>query len=144
MKKSFSASLISLILTSNAFAESDNQCPKLNEIHRTPGEYSWTTTVPSWEGYFAEPLNAKGYSNKVKNFLQARWIQFTNLPSSPGYIQCDYAGDIGEEVIRFVQKGNKATQKPSDIAWTKVENLKFPSVQRECGGAAENCKFKQL
>ena len=68
-------------------------CPSLRDIQRTPGEYGWKSTHPGWSGQFFSPTNAKGASTHISTFLEARWIALNNLPTSPGYIQCDYLGN---------------------------------------------------
>lgn len=137
--------IVLLALMSPAMAnDTAATCPTIDSINRTPGVYSWNSTDPGWEGQFAAPTSGRGYSNKVKHFIEARWIQFSNLPESPGYVQCDYEGDIGNEVIRFSQTKNKATKRPDSEFWTKVANLRFPSIQRTCSYDMHLCSFEQL
>ena len=137
------AVLLLIPITGNANS-SLFHCPDLDQIKRTPGEFSWTTPLKGWEGAFVDPQTGKGNSNTAKHFVTARWVQFSNLPDSPGYIQCDYSGDLGNEIIRFAQVGNKATKRPEDINWTHVDNITFPSVQRECSVGLKLCEFEQL
>lgn len=141
---SFLMLVSSSVMAASPIAATATTCPDLITISRTPGIYSWTSTVPGWEGSFSAPQYGRGYSNKIKLFTESRWIQFSNLPDSPGYIQCDYTGDIGQETIRFSQTRNKATKRPDNENWAHVENLRFPSVQRTCSYSVHLCTFEQL
>jgi len=118
-----------------------NFCPDLSEIKRTPGEYSWATTRPGWEGQFIAPLHAKGYSTEISSFAEARWIAFSNLPTTAGYIQCDYNGNLNEEVIRFSQIGSRATHQPTGINWVAQTPMTFPNVQATCTSTPRDCSF---
>ena len=134
-----------LLLPFNCHANTTiNHCPDLEQIKRTPGEFSWTTSEKGWQGAFIDPQTGKGNSHIAEHFVAARWIQFSNLPDSAGYVQCDYSGDLGNEVIRFTQIGTKATKRPDDINWTHVDNINFPSVQRECTVDLKLCEFEPL
>jgi len=132
----------SLLLTFASFAKAEiNSCPGLTEIQRTPGEYSWTTSRDGWEGQFKSPLNGKGFSTKVLSFVEARWIAFSNLPTSTGFVQCDYLGNISEEVIRFSLMGDRTTQKPTNLNWVEQNAVTFPSVQATCSASPHDCSF---
>jgi len=134
--------LTALVLSFAPLAQAEmNSCPEITEIQRTPGEYSWTTTREGWEGQFKAPQNAKGFSTKIQNFAEARWIAFSNLPDTTGFVQCDYVGNIGEEVIRFSQMGNRTTQKPTNINWVEQHVVTFPSVQATCSASPYDCSF---
>ncbi|MFA6036789.1 MAG: DUF3757 domain-containing protein [Legionellales bacterium] len=134
-----SSLLLLASFTSFANMNANNTCPSLKEIKRTSGEYSWYSQAPGWTGHFAFPQHAKGNSTKVSGFIEARWIQLTNLENSYGYFECDYHGNYDGEVIRFVQAGTRADLKPTNINWYCNLNPHFPGPQCVCSVSTELC-----
>ena len=135
-------SILLIVISHSSIAA--NSCPDIKEIKRTSGEFSWTSDAPGWTGHFAYPQQAKGHSTHVTYFLEARWIQLTNLTDSQGYFECDYQGSYGDEVIRFVQAGTHANLKPKDIHWTCHLNPSFPGTQCTCSMSTELCVLEAI
>lgn len=132
--------IISCVLfVASATAFAGNGCPNVKEIKRTSGEFSWYSLVPGWTGHFAYPMQGKGHSTEVKNFIEARWIQLTNLKDSQGYFECDYQGNYDDEVIRFMQAGTRANLKPTDNHWYCQLNPNFPGTQCTCSMSTQLC-----
>jgi hypothetical protein len=131
------------VLTSYA-AFAGNGCPSVKEIKRTSGEFSWISQAPGWTGHFAYPQQAKGSSTHVTRFMEARWIQLTNLEKSQGYFECDYQGNYDDEMIRFVQAGTRANVKPTDSHWSCQLNPHFPGVQCTCSTSTELCVLEKI
>jgi hypothetical protein len=128
-----------LLMLCSPFAFAKDACPEVGSISRVPGEYAWVSTDGRWEGYFVSPRIGRGDSNEVKNFRQARWIQLTNLIDSAGVVECDYQGNYGEEVIRFVQLSAASSEKPKSQNWSCELNPDLPGTQCLCGGEATEC-----
>ncbi len=136
--------LSGLLLLISLPALAANSCPGVKDIKRTSGEFSWTSQVPSWTGHYAFPLRAKGNSTEVTYFIEARWIQLTNLTESQGYFECDYQGNYDGEIIRFVQSGTHAGPKPTDTHWSCNLNPNFPSPQCVCSAGSELCVLETV
>lgn len=119
-------------------------CPDPTDIERVPGEYAWRSHNPMFEGYFAFPHVGRGESSKIEQFLEGRWVQLTDLGKSPGIIECDYAGNVAGEVIRFSLVSAQAVPQPSDYTWSCQYAPPFPSTQCVCQGDAGTCTFKKL
>ncbi|HLF67246.1 MAG TPA: hypothetical protein VI522_06465, partial [Gammaproteobacteria bacterium] len=78
-KRSIALILSGLLLTFCQVVFAGNGCPPVKDIKRTSGEFSWISQVPGWTGHFSYPQQAKGHSTHVIRFIEARWIQLTNL-----------------------------------------------------------------
>jgi hypothetical protein len=126
------------------FAHSNNTCPDVKEIKRTSGEYSWISYAPGWSGSYTSPIQGKGNSTHVTNFIEARWIQLSNLEDSQGYFECDYHGNYDGEIIRFVQVGTRANLKPTDNHWSCQLNPNFPGVQCICSISTQHCVLETI
>lgn len=124
--------------------EIKTHCPLISEIYRTPGEYSWNSKVPGWDGFFYSPRSAQGGSTELINFREARWIQLTNLPTSDGFVQCDYTGDYGDEIIRFTMSGRHVAEHPRGPQWIQEQHISFPNVQAVCTDSERRCSFVAL
>ncbi|MGA2655813.1 MAG: DUF3757 domain-containing protein [Gammaproteobacteria bacterium] len=144
MLKALSFIILLLSSTSLFAAHSNANCPNLDEIKRTSGEYSWISYAPGWSGAFAFPQQGKGSSTHVAGFIEARWIQLTNLEDSQGYFECDYRGNYDGEIIRFVQAGTRANKKPTDNHWSCQLNPSFPGVQCICSMSTERCVMETI
>ncbi len=131
-----------VIFTAAAHADTLH-CPELTEISRVDGEYAWQTTNPLWEGYFAFPKVGIGQSSTVVSFLDARWVQLTDLKNAPGVVECDYAGNAPGEVIRFVLLNAQSSLKPHEYSWSCSFAPPFPSTQCSCGGQPSQCNFEK-
>jgi hypothetical protein len=131
--------LILLLLPLTAMANLGNGCPSVSAIERTSGEFSWISKTPGWSGQYVYPMQGKGHSTHVTQFIEARWIQVNNLENAAGYVECDYRGNYDDEVIRFVQAGTRAQGKPTDIHWTCQLNPHFPGVQCHCSASTQMC-----
>jgi hypothetical protein len=100
--------------------------------------------VPGWSGQYVYPQQGKGSSTHVTRFVEARWIQLTNLEDSQGYFECDYQGNYDAEIIRFVQSGTRANVKPTDIHWSCQLNPHFPGTQCICSASSELCLLEAV
>lgn len=120
-----------------------NGCPRVADIQRTSGEYSWYSLVPGWTGAFIYPMQGKGSSTHVTQFIETRWIQLNNLDDSAGYFECDYQGNYDSEVIRFMQAGTMALPKPTHMHWSCQLNPHFPGAQCVCSAGPELCMLEE-
>ncbi len=136
--------IASLLFTFSVSVYANNGCPTVKDIQRTSGEFSWFSKAPGWTGHFAYPQQAKGNSTHVLRFMEARWIQLTNLENSQGFFECDYQGNYDDEIIRFVQAGTRANVKPTDPHWACQLNPHFPGVQCQCSAGAELCRLEAI
>ena len=118
-------------------------CPDASDITRIDGEYAWQSHDSLFEGYFAMPQFGRGDSSQVTQFLEARWIQLTNLPNSPGFVECDYAGNVPGEIIRFGLLNAQAGPKPNSFTWSCSFKPPFPSSQCTCAGDPGICAFEK-
>lgn len=114
-------------------------CPEASSITRVPGEYAWQSADGRWEGYFALPRTGRGDSNQVTFFLQARWIQLTDMLDSKGVVECDYTGNSNAETIRFVTNVSAATSKPRGPHWSCDFNPDVPGTRCVCSGDSKDC-----
>lgn len=122
-------------------AAQPQRCPDVSEIRLVPGEYAWRTDDIRFEGYFASPQTGRGLSTHVVNFMQARWMQFNNLPNSKGVVECDYVGNYGNEVVRVIQAREHTSAKPLSQYWGCTFNPDLPSTQCICSGTVTQCAF---
>jgi hypothetical protein len=134
---------IACLLMINAAWALPINCPELKDISRTNGEYAWQSQNSLWEGYFALPFYGRGDSSQVTNFLEARWIQLNNLKNPQGIVECDYAGNVPGEVIRFILLNAQGGPKPTDSAWACAFSPPFPSAQCSCAGEPTQCIFEK-
>ncbi|MFI4954736.1 MAG: hypothetical protein ACHP9Y_02375 [Gammaproteobacteria bacterium] len=118
-----------------------DSCPDAKEIVRTPGEYSWFSNKPGWEGGFYFPFPGTGHSTHISHFTQAQWVQVTNIEKGLGYIICDYKGNYDQEVIRIIQIREDVTKRPKNINWSCKINNDYPSTACTCSGSAGQCSF---
>jgi hypothetical protein len=114
-------------------------CPEVKTIQRISGEFSWITSEPGWEGFYAVPRFGRGQSSEIKYFKEARWIQLSNLNDAKGIVECDYVGNYNDEIIRFVLSMNQTTKKPTNLNWACEFNPDFPGTQCKCTGEARVC-----
>lgn len=117
------------------------RCPSLTEIRNIPGEYTWITDDSRFEGYFASPQPGRGLSTHLTGFVQARWKQLSNLAKSGGILECDYIGNHGGEIIRFVQIDAQTLPEPKGGHWSCAFNPEPPSNRCTCNGNLEQCTF---
>jgi hypothetical protein len=118
-------------------------CPAISDVVRIQGSNNWKViNDDNWAAYFMAPTRGMGYSTKVTDFTQTRWIQFNNLPESGGYIECDYSGNYGNEMIRVTQKDHEAVARPTNINWNYTLRRTYPSVASTCAASQEGCPFK--
>jgi hypothetical protein len=131
-----------LVVTFSFAAWSAEHCPEIENINRIAGENRWVSHYANWEGQFIGPEVGRGYSKRVVRFETASWVALNNLPDSPGYVTCDYAGNFETEVIRFTQKDSHGTLRPLNPEfWDCYDTISYPSVQCTCTRSEELCKF---
>lgn len=116
-------------------------CPNLKEIVRTPGENSWFSNKPGWEGGFFFPTPGIGHSTHISHLTQVQWVQVTNIENGLGYIVCDYKGNYDQEVIRITQVREDITKRPKGINWSCQIKTDYPSTACTCSGAVGDCSF---
>ena len=131
--------LASLILLPQ-LAAADN-CPHPRDIVRTPGENSWFSNKPGWEGGFYSPMQGIGHSTHISHLTQAQWVQVTNMENGLGYIICDYKGNYDSETVRFTQIREDITKRPKGTIWSCQIKLDYPSTACTCSGAVGDCGF---
>jgi hypothetical protein len=140
MRKLFGLICLCLPLLSMA-SPRPTLCPSPAEIKLVPGEYEWIIEDIRFEGYFVSPKVGSGLSTHIKEFTQARWMQFTNLADSLGVIECDYAGNQGGDVIRVVQGQEQTSPRPHGSHWNCAFDPVLPSTQCTCSGNLNQCAF---
>lgn len=126
----------------NAVAASTH-CPLPKDIQRVSGEYAWVSNDALFEGYFAAPQFGRGQSSQVTQFIEARWVQLTNQTNAQGMVECDYAGNVPDEVIRFTLLNAQAGPKPNANTWSCNFRPPFPSPQCTCAGDPGICTFEK-
>ncbi len=119
------------------------RCPDLADISLTNGEYAWQSKDSLWEGYFVAPRTGVGESSKIDAFLEARWIQLNTLSNPQGVVECDYAGNMPNEVIRFVMLNAQGGPTPTANGWSCIFNPVYPSPQCSCSGDPVLCEFEK-
>ncbi|MFI4955957.1 MAG: DUF3757 domain-containing protein [Gammaproteobacteria bacterium] len=130
------------VMAASAVATPIN-CPAPHDITRIDGEYAWRSNDSLFEGYFAVPQFGRGQSSEVTQFLEARWIQLTDLAKAKGFVECDYAGNVEGEIIRFSLLNAQAGPKPSAHTWSCSFHPPFPSSQCTCAGDPGICTFEK-
>lgn len=118
-------------------------CPEAQDIRRINGEYAWQSHNSLFEGYFAAPLYGRGQSSRIAQFLEARWVQLTDLTDPQGVVECDYAGNVPGEIIRFTLLNAQAGPKPDSFTWSCQFKPPFPSAQCVCQGDPGSCAFEK-
>lgn len=118
-------------------------CPAVDDIQRVNGEYAWQSHNSLFEGYFAFPMVGRGQSSRVTQFLEARWIQLNDLNNPQGVVECDYAGNVAGEIVRFSLLNAQAGPKPNGYTWSCQYNPPFPSTQCVCQGDSGTCTFEK-
>ena len=136
MRKLLLTSLLLLPLAALA-----DTCPEAENIVRTPGENSWFSNEPGWEGGFNAPTPGNGYSTDITHFMKAHWIQTTNVEEAPGYVVCDYKGNYDDEIIRFIQSVRASAERPNSVNWQCQINQEYPSTACTCSALEEQCVF---
>lgn len=146
----FLLALSALATPQLSLAKMPHHCPSPKHIMRTTGTYNWQLTptlrqkgsvYQHWGGFFAAPIEGRGYSTAATHFIEARWIQLNNLPHSAGYIECDYRGNFKREVIRFSLKEALAVRRPKGDTWNYTLKTYFPAVAARCAGDEKLCNF---